>query len=350
MRINTIRPKLVTVMVCLALTLMASSLQVQAQDNLALTYGSAADGSIRSAGDTLSYTFNGTAGDLVFARVIYLNTTLNTTLSLIATDGSETITSSNGALTHRLKASGAYRLVITGQNGTTGEFIIRLDARTGISLPLALGQVTSAQFAVDGPPQTYDFLQNPNTPLLLTLSADDPTFRFSTEVRDAQGQIVAYFNPQMRSAVLTVSKGSGTYVLTITAADPAVAGIVLLDLESADGSAPSANPTAATAITPAAATGTPENSPLPPNAIPPVAPDAGVYCHISTNGSANIRSAPDDSASIIEKLTRSRAVEVIGQSADGAWFAVRLPTQIGWVAKQVARQIEPCVNVPVRNP
>ena len=340
------RLKSVAIVVCIVLALIASS--IHAQDSL--TYGSAADGSINSAGDAVTYNFRGTKGDLVFARVIYLNTTLNTTLSLIAADGSESITSANGTLTHRLSASGNYRLVITGQNGTMGEFIVRLDARTGIPLPLALGQITSAQFAVDGPPQTYTFAQHPNIALLLTVSADNPAFRFSTEVRDAQGQVVAYFNPQMRSTVLTIDVGVSDYDLTITAADPALTGTVLLDLETEDASAPTTvvQPTPASGSTPVSPTAAaPGNPPVSTTGAPS---NGSVYCHVSTNGSANIRSAPNDSAPVIERLTRSKAVEVIGLSADGAWFAVRLPTQVGWIAKQVARQIEPCVNVAVLNP
>ncbi|MEO8396623.1 MAG: SH3 domain-containing protein [Chloroflexota bacterium] len=345
MQINLMRPRLKSsiLIICLTLALFASSIQAQ---TTSLPYGSAVDGSIISAGDSTIFAFSGSAGDLIFARVINLTSTLNTVLSLVASDGSEVISTTSGSLTHRLASSGDYQLVITGQNGTTGDFVVRLDARIGIRLPLALGEVTSAEFAVDGPPQTYNFAQNPNAPMLLTVSADDPTFRFNTEVRDAQGQVIAYFNPQMRSAVLTVGAGSGGYDVTITAADPAVSGMVLLDLESEQVSAPipTVQATTAPGETPAATLA----APLPTPVAPPS--DASVFCHVSTNGSANIRSAPDASAPVIERLTRSKSVEVIGLSADGAWFAVRLPTQVGWVAKLVARQIEPCTNVPVFNP
>ncbi|MBI1258457.1 MAG: SH3 domain-containing protein [Chloroflexi bacterium] len=326
--------------VCLMLALFASG--IQAQTNL--TYGSAADGSIIAAGDSTSFAFSGSSGDLIFARVINLTSTLNTVLSLVAADGSEVISTTSGSLTHRLSSGGDYQIVITGQNGTTGDFVLRLDARTGIRLPLALGQVTRAEFAVDAPPQMFNFAQNPDAPLFLTVSAEDPSFRFSTEVRDAQGQVIAYFNPQMRGAVLTVAAGSGGYDVLITASDPAVSGTVLLDLESEQAAAttvPTQQTTAAPGATPPATL-----------AATPIAPpsDASVFCHISTNGSANIRSAPDANSPVIERLTRSKAVEVIGISVDGVWFAVRLPTQVGWVAKEVARQIEPCVDVPVLNP
>jgi hypothetical protein len=340
--------KAIALVICLALTLFASGIQAQ---TTSLTYGSAADGSIPSAGDATTFRFSGAAGDLIFARVINVTSTLNTVLSLAAADGSESISVSNGSLTHRLASSGAYQLVVTGQNGTTGDFVLRLDARTDIRLPLPLGQVTSAQFSLDGPPQIYNFAQNPSGKLLLTVSAADPAFRFSTEVRDSLGQVIAYFNPQMRSTVLTLAQGSGGYDVTITASDPAATGIVLLDLESASGAstpvpptpaaAPSGTTPAATQVSPPAATPVP-SVPLPSN--------GSVYCQVSTNGSANIHSAPDANAPTVERLTRSRAVEVIGLSADGAWFAVRLATQVGWIAKAVARQIEPCTNVPLFKP
>ena len=334
------RLQALAVVVGFVLALFASEIQAQTT----LNYGSAADGSIISAGDSTRFTFSGSAGDLIFARVINLTSTLNTVLSLVAADGSEVISTTSGSLTHRLSSGGDFQIVITGQNGTTGDFVLRLDARTGIRLPLALGQVTSAEFAVDAPPQMYNFAQNPDAPLFLTVSAEDPTFRFSTEVRDDLGQVIAYFNPQMRGAVLTVAAGSGGYDVLITASDPAVSGMVLLDLESEQGTPTPVPPVQATII--------PGATPVTNPAATPVAPpkDASVFCHISTNGSANIRSAPDANAPVIERLTRSKAVEVIGISVDGAWFAVRLPTQVGWVAKAVARQIEPCVDVLVLNP
>ena len=334
------RLKSIALVVCLLLTVFASGIQAQVD----LTYGSAADGSIISAGDSTTFAFSGSAGDLIFARVINLTSTLNTVLSLVAADGSEVISTTSGSLTHRLSSSGAYQIVITGQNGTTGDFVLRLDARTGIRLPLALGQVTSAKFAVDAPPQMFNFAQNPNAPLFLTVSADDPNFRFSTEVRDGQGQVIAYFNPQMRGTVLTIAAGSGGYDVLITASDPAVSGIVLLDLESEQAAPTVPPPVQATTALGATPIANPAATPIPPPN------DASVFCHVSTNGSANIRSAPDASAPVIEQLTRSKAVEVIGINADGTWFAVRLPTQVGWVAKEVARQIEPCVDVPVLKP
>ena len=75
-----------------------------------------------------------------------------------------------------------------------------------------------------------------------------------------------------------------------------------------------------------------------------------VYCHVSTNGTANIRSAPNTSAPVIERLTRSQSVDVIGLSADGGWYAVRLATQVGWVSTAVVREVDPCVNVPPLSP
>jgi len=349
-----------SLVICLALVLFASG--IRAQSDIPLTYGSAADGSITSAGGSTTFDFSGKSGDLIFARVINVTKTLNTVLSLVAADGSEKISVTNGSLTHRLASSGAYQIVITGQNGTTGDFVLRLDARTDIRLPLPLGQITSAAFSLDGPPQTFSFAQNPKSTLLLTISADNPAFRFSTEVRDAQGQVIVYFNPQMRSTVLTIAQGSGGDDVTITASDPSGTGTVLLDLESASG----ANlPPAPTATTPTGATpvatitgpspaATPLTTETPSATISapsvPLSGSSTVYCHVSTNGSANIHSAPDASAPTVERLTRSRAVEVIGTNADGSWFAVRLATQVGWIAKEVARQIEPCVNVPVFNP
>ncbi len=204
-----------------------------------------------------------------------------------------------------------------------GDFVVRLDALVGAATLLPLGQITRAEFDAGSPPLRYRITQDPDAETLLTVSAIDPTFRFSLDLIDATGQRVASFNPETLSMVLSIPAGGGAYDLLLTAADASAAGMLLIDLESGAPAAPTATP-------------------LPQS--------AAAYCQISANGSANIRSAPDPAAPILDHLNRSRAVDVVGVSADGAWYAVQLATRIGWVAQSVARQITPCPPLPPVNP
>ena len=189
-----------------------------------LTYGSGLTGSIKTAGGTVSIPFTGKAGVLVLARVLPIGG-LEAELSIVAPDGSSATSHADGLVTDRLAISGPYVLVVTAQNGTSGDFVVRLDAQTGSSLPLSLGQLTSAPFVAGGTAQVYHFDQNPNGELLLTLSADDPAFRFSSAVRSHDGQAVATFNGKVRSVVLTLDAGAGAFDLTLTPDDPAAAGL-----------------------------------------------------------------------------------------------------------------------------
>ncbi len=339
----------------LLILLIASGAQAQEQTEAAtqivapapihLTYGSAASGTIATAGSSESFSFSGAAGDLVFIRILPITSGLQLSATLTAPDGNAIASAPEGGLTARLNTAGGYFLKVSGQNDQSGDFEVRLDAQVGASTSLTIGQVTQADFEVDAPPELFHFQANPNAPTHLTVSADDPTFRFSVTVRDVSGKLIAYFNPETRSAVLTVSEGNDAYNLTLTAADPSLKGLILIDLESdlpAPTEAVTAASTEATQVVP---------TPGVPIVVTATAGVAGkIYCHISSNATANIRRAPNTNAPALDRLNNNRVVGVIGISADGAWYAVQLAAEMGWVSKQVARETDPCPTLPIIQP
>ena len=257
---------------------------------------------------------------------------------MLTPDGA-VVSSAGDTLTNRLSISGTYTLAITGANGSTGGFLLRLDAEGigAVSVPLAVGETTRAEFVLDAPPQVFSFEQDPSVQLILNMSAEDPAFRFQSEVRDGDGQLVALFSGTTRETSLTIDAGVGAYAVTVSPVDPSAQGVVLLNLQAGDAVG---SPNAASAAA-SAATSTPTPAFQQFSETPPI------YCHVSTNATANVRAAPSTSAPAIDRLTRSRAGNVVGISADGKWYAVLLATQIGWVATQVAREVEVCGDLPI---
>src|SRR5579871_2203786 len=96
----------------------AAPTQITDQIPMSLSYGSGTSGSISAAGDTESFSFNGTAGDLVFIRVLPISSGLQVSADLVAPRGSTIGSTSDGSLTRRLDATGGYFLKVTGQSGT----------------------------------------------------------------------------------------------------------------------------------------------------------------------------------------------------------------------------------------
>lgn len=65
----------------------------------------------------------------------------------------------------------------------------------------------------------------------------------------------------------------------------------------------------------------------------------------------NVRSAPDENASVLTQLDPQQRAEIVGVSANGAWWAIKLegaPEGLGWVAARFVT-VENATGVPVIN-
>jgi uncharacterized protein YraI len=72
----------------------------------------------------------------------------------------------------------------------------------------------------------------------------------------------------------------------------------------------------------------------------------------------NVREGPGQAYPVIGRLDGGKSLPIVGRSADGAWWQVRLDGRLGWVARQVvlatgdadAAPIVPAPPVPVVPP
>ncbi|RPI93936.1 MAG: hypothetical protein EHM39_12535, partial [Chloroflexi bacterium] len=226
----------------LAALIMAGDQAVQARGGGTIGYGAKVSATVNTDFPIIMFSFNGASGDWINATVDNWTGTINPQIELIAPDG-QILTHStpnilNGdALDAHVSAflpqSGIYSLRITGQDGTTGDFLLALVGTSAIaSAPLGYGQ--PMEVVATGEPQyfTFDTMGCPATLVIENPDAGQPyTFPFVAKIRDQRGETVALLRGGEQSEVrVTVAPNSGQYFVEISAADPTQTGTVRLQV------------------------------------------------------------------------------------------------------------------------
>ena len=124
-----------------------------------------------------------------------------------------------------------------------------------------------------------------------------------------------------------------------------VIGAMLLDLFSGGEEAAPTATLPATALPPAA------NPTIPPPTIVPPPPESNVPTGTSTDY-LNIRSGPSTEYPIYGVANPGATSEIVGKSADNAWWAVKIPTSlspdgIGWASADYVTVTGDTANLPV---
>ena len=324
------------VLVTLILLIVVASL-ASAQDGGILTYGTIVQGMISVDNTPTQYAFNGTAGEVVSIRVTGASTGMDPNLTLLSPTGEALAANDDllsvflhsAAITYRLPISGSYTIVV---NGTVGTFVLALDVE-----PAALNRallefdrpisVTLPQLA-DAP--VYVFNTNPANATTLMIDANPLAIDAYLEVRDANGQLMALLRGDLDNACLSFGPGDQLNEVYIVAA-PEVVGNVTLTL----GRAPCVYSTQ---------TPPPVNVP-----VYQVTPINGA-CTIGSGANFNVRTGPGLQYSILVVWPAQQPLLVVGQSADGQWYAVQALATVGWVSTSVVAQAGACAQLPVMTP
>ncbi|MCC6803560.1 MAG: hypothetical protein IT319_11810 [Anaerolineae bacterium] len=232
-------------------TLMSFS-GTQAQIGGTIGYGSSVFGTVAAPGQSLTYSFNGTAGDFIEVLLRNWTGTFDPLLNLVAPDGGTPVTRANhplsddpleASLSLFLPQTGIYSLRISGEGDTTGEFILKLRGRGGLTpTELVYGESLDVSIPAEPPPQDFSF-EAQDCPTVLTvtnLSDGQPfTFPFYVTVHDQQGtEIAQLFGGDALEDRLTLAAASGRYFVTVGSDDWQVAGSVQLLVTCADQAPP----------------------------------------------------------------------------------------------------------------
>ncbi|HVO72372.1 MAG TPA: hypothetical protein VMT24_20125 [Aggregatilineaceae bacterium] len=228
------RLKAVLVLAVLAAMVILPLASTQAQIGGTIGYGSSVFGTLSAVGQSLTYSFNGNAGDLVQTTVRNWTGTLDPQLGLVAPDGQTVASSSSNpfgednlaaSLSLLLPQTGIYSLLVSGENGTTGDFVLKLQGRGAVAAtPLVYGQNVDVSVPQNPQPQYFSFdAQDCRTVFTVAnLSEGQPfTFPFVVKVRDSQGtQIAQLYGGDALEDRLILAPNSGRYEVTVSSDDP----------------------------------------------------------------------------------------------------------------------------------
>lgn len=218
-------------------------LPVLAQSGGTLAYGSRVYGTVSDTAPIVSYAFNGAAGDFVTARAESWAGALDIHLDLVAPNGlildsshqNNPDAQANGAfLSVFLPDAGAYLLRISGENASTGDFLLVLLGRAAaLSTPLIYGEPTDVTIPAQPPTAqyfTYETQACPTTLIVTNLAtAAVPAFPYLIKVRDQRGQTVALIDGlDQQEEWITTAASSGGYEVEVSSADPTLGGSVRL--------------------------------------------------------------------------------------------------------------------------
>jgi hypothetical protein len=176
----------------------------EAQGGTQITYGSSNLGTIVPGAPPVTYTFDGMAGDLIQVDIQSISNGLIPSADLL---GPDQLLLANGQynrlalrgddahLAAFLPQTGTYTIAVSGQNGSAGDFVLRLRGRGAMpSTPLQYGVVVNVNMVENAQPQYFIFDTGdcPTTLIVTNLSTGEPyTFRYVVKVRNQLGTEVA---------------------------------------------------------------------------------------------------------------------------------------------------------------
>lgn len=215
---------------------------LQAQTGGALGYGSKVYGAVSAETPVVTYSFSGQAGDYVVIQADSWTGTLDIQLEFVGPNGQILDTSTHhpaadqpfGAfLTIMLPDAGLYVLRVSGENNTTGDYLLTVLGRAPVTAtPLIYGQAVDVTVPQAAAAQYFAFeAEDCPTTLIVSNPSDGLpyAFPFVVKVRDQRGQTVALLRggDQLEDWV-TVEANSGRYEVDVLAADPALNGSLRL--------------------------------------------------------------------------------------------------------------------------
>lgn len=238
------------VLVLAILLSLTTSFSTQAQLGGSIGYGSNNLGNVPAAGQTLRYSFQGNQGDFVQITLRSWTGTFDPYLDLSDPDGQPLVASGTHPLSDDprsafaslfLPQSGVYSLQVSGENNTTGEFILQLQGRAAFSaLPLLIGQ--PVRVSVSAVPQYVSF-ETPSCVTVLTISNLSDglpfTYPFHVKLYNPQGtEIGQLYGGDALEDRIVLPANSGRYAITAYSADPDTAGNIELLLTCSEQSPP----------------------------------------------------------------------------------------------------------------
>lgn len=228
---------------------LAAPSSLLAQIGGSIGYGTNVLGSISAPGASLTYSFTGSAGDYVQVVLRNWSGTLDPRLELAGPDGQTLAGSGTNPLSADplsalvslfLPQTGIYTLHISGEQNTSGEFILHLHGHSPqTAVPLVYDQALNVTIPTNPTPQFFSF-ETQDCPTVLTISnlSDGEPFTFPYFVRllNPQGtQIGQWYGGDALEDRAVLPPSSGRYQVIVTSDDPTAQGMIELLVTCASG-------------------------------------------------------------------------------------------------------------------
>lgn len=322
----------------------------------AITYGGSVAGELTGDAPIAIYTFDGAAGDQVSVYLVSLTPNMTPAVSLLGPDqrqlalnATDPFGSEDGRVVHiayRLTTNGRHSLIVSSNNGATGQFVLYLEGRpASISEGLFPNVPVQVNLPPNAPPARYSFTADAVSPLTLTITGLTPNYAFLTRVYDANGQLVAALSgAALQDAGLTVPAASGQYEVVVSGIDMQTQGSVQLTL-GAGGTASSSSGGALPSATPQPAVGQPSATPLPSG--PAASPTPNVCQVTAGNVNVNVRTGPGTEFDAIGALFAGSSAEVIGRNSTATWYVINYNGRQAWIASSATQISGPCGNLTI---
>jgi len=193
------------------------------------------------------FTFNANAGDFMIVEAVALSGSLDPRVTLLNAASTTLAVNSNdpfqpaigdARLSYRLPETSSYTLLVEAENGTEGQYLLRLErAELPSASSLGVNVITTANVSAEVPTQVYTFDSASGD----TVSVRGATtgFDYAAEVYNPDGQMLTVTGGAgLASGAVTVPADSGVYTLVVRNATAAGGGSVEVEF-SGGAAAPS---------------------------------------------------------------------------------------------------------------
>ncbi len=338
----SVKRVLLAALIGLCLIMLASPILAQGG---AIQIGQNATGTLSAAAVTAQFTVTAQGGETAAIQVLALSQGFVPSFSVANPAGVQILNVANAdgkaTLSGNVSFSdpGAYTITIAGVNGSTGQFVLSLQAGAPLPPPVAL---------------------TINQPVTGTVGAQTPVliYSFDTSSLGAVGLVVLSQTPNAGALVTVVDTSLGK---TVASSDAGVVGAAYqLPANAhayqvqvrADGSSDTAFSICIGTCAGGLAGGTTNAPPTPaPNVIaPPNAtpePSAGCSATSSAGGAVNLRSGPGTQYAPLSQLPLGQSAQVLAQWNGRGWYEVNVNGAIFWVGGSVVSLSGDCSTLPL---
>lgn len=329
------------------LCLLALGGAVFAQGGTPIQIGQNATGALTAEAIIAQYNLTAAGGETAIIQVLSLTTGFAPRFSVLNPQGIEIVSVENaggkatvtGNVT--FNDAGVYSILVAGENGGTGQFVLSLQPGAPPPEPTLL----TADQAVTGVvgSQTPTLLYRLNTTSLGGMSV------IVQSLTPGSGPLVTLYD---ESAGKTIAS-SGAGLTSVAYGLPAEERLYRVEVR-AEGSGETTFSICAGVCGTSGTGGTVAASPTPTAAIilseptatlPPLQPMcAGLS---SAGGSVNLRSGPGTGYAVLATMAVGQAMRVLGVWTGGAWYQVSVNGQMLWVAQSVVSLSGGCSSLPL---